>query len=182
MPARTLPAARALLLLACSAGGDGAADSATASSDAAATQAAAADKEFMRSMTDHHEGLILMAGEARQRAQDSAAKADAQRLHDDQTRERDEMLATIARTWNEQHSPSVMPQHRAMHDSLQATPPAQYDRAFYEKVVAHHREGVAMVDRFMPRLTNADVRAMAERMREKQTTEITEFERKMAAR
>jgi uncharacterized protein (DUF305 family) len=49
-------------------------------------------------------------------------------------------------------------------------------------VVEHHREGIQMIDQFLPRLTRADVRQMAERMRAEQQKDIARLERELRSR
>jgi uncharacterized protein (DUF305 family) len=58
---------------------------------------------------------------------------------------------------------------------------AAYDRDFYRDVVTHHRQAIQMIDQFLPRLKNPQVRQMAEQMRRDQTRELSEFERKAAS-
>ena len=140
-----------------------------------------ADHEFLRMMADHHEGLVAMMGSAMTRASTATAKADATRLRHKQEQERDEMIAMIRKMYSESHQPTIMPDNKAMNDSLQAKAGAEYDRDMYRHVVMHHREGVQMIDKFLPRLQKPDVRAMAEKMRADQTREIAEFEAKTKA-
>jgi uncharacterized protein (DUF305 family) len=173
---------------ACARGGDTAAgDTAAPGADiggqvGAQPAARDADHEFLQRMSNHHEGLVLMAGEAMNRATASGTKSDAHELHQKQQQERDQMVGMIRSTYNETHTPSVMPEHRAMNDSLQQKSGAAYDRDFYRHVVMHHREGMRMIDEFLPRLTRPDVRQMAEKMKADQTRELAEFERKQSGR
>jgi len=140
-----------------------------------------ANHEFLRMMTDHHEGLVVMASAAMTKATRPGTQADAHQLHTKQAAERDTLLAKIRSAYNETHTPTVMPDNRAMNDSLQQKSGAAYDRDFYRNVIAHHRQAIQMIDQFMPRLTDPQLRQMAEKMRRDQTREITEFERKMRA-
>ena len=139
------------------------------------------DHEFLRIMSDHHEGLVTMMDGAMNRATSADAKADATRLHHKQQQERDHMVGMIREMYSESLQPMVMPNNKAMNDSLQAKSGTEYDRDTYRHVVMHHREGVQMIDKFLPRLQNADVRSMAEKMRADQTREIAEFEAKAKA-
>jgi uncharacterized protein (DUF305 family) len=140
-----------------------------------------ADHEFLRAMSNHHEGLVLMGSAAMNKATRSETQADAHKLHQKQAQERDKMVGMIRSSYNESHTPTAMPKHRAMNDSLQQKSGAAYDRDFYRHVVMHHREGVQMIDQFLPRLTNPQVRQMAEQMRRDQMREIAEFESKTRA-
>ena len=137
-----------------------------------------ADHEFLRMMSDHHQGLVAMMDGAMQKATGAEAKTDAHELHTKQAEERDRMVAMISTSYGETIQPMVMPSNKAMNDSLQQKSGAEYDRDMYRHVVMHHREGIQMIDRFLPRLQNAEVRAMAEKMRADQQREIPEFERK----
>lgn len=137
-----------------------------------------ADHEFLRKMSDHHEGLIIMMDAAMKRASSASAKADARKLHAKQHKERDRMIAIVKSRYAEEYDPMVMPDNQAMNDSLERQAGAQYDREMYRHLVMHHQQAVQMVDQFLPRLKNADVKSMAEKMRAEQQREIAEFERK----
>lgn len=143
-----------------------------------ASAAMDADQDFLRKMSDHHEGLIQMLDPAMQRATSATAKADAKKVHDKQHRERDQMLALLKQQYQDARTPMVMPSAKSMIDDLQRQSGAAYDRKMYEHLVMHHREGVQMMDQFLPRLSRPDVRQMAETMKADQTREIQEFERK----
>lgn len=136
------------------------------------------DQEFLRHMVDHHEGLIQMATAAMTKATQSATQGDAHNLHTKQADEQKKMIADLQRTYGDSVTPMVMPQHKAMNDSLQALSGQEYDRAFYRNVVAHHREGIKMTDDMLPRLTKPEIRQMAEKMKADQQKEIAAFERK----
>jgi uncharacterized protein (DUF305 family) len=138
-----------------------------------------ADHEFLRMMSDHHAGLVQMASAAMSRASQPETQADAHKLHTKQEEEQKRMVAMIQTSYGESLTPMVMPKHQAMNDSLQAKSGPDYDRTFYGDVIAHHREGIAMTDQFMSRLTKPEVKQMAEKMKSDQQKEIAEFERKL---
>ena len=140
-----------------------------------------ADNEFLRQMSDHHEGLVMMASVAMTKATKPATQADAHMLHTKQAAERDSMLAMLRTTYDDKHTPTVMPKTRLQNDSLQRTSGPEYDRTFYRLVVEHHREALAMIDSFRPRLTRDDVKRMADMMKKDQQKEIADFQRKAGA-
>ena len=137
-----------------------------------------ADHEFLRKMSDHHEGMIVMLDGAPEKATSATAKADARKLIEKQGAEKDSMLAMIKQDYNETHMAMPMPSAKTMAADLQQKSGAAYDRDMYGHVIMHHQEGVKMVDDFLPRLTKAPVRQMAEKMRADQQREIQEFQRK----
>jgi uncharacterized protein (DUF305 family) len=137
-----------------------------------------ADHEFLRMMSDHHEGMIQMATAAMSKGSNPTVQDDAHRLHTKQLAEQKEMLNMVQSSYAESVTPMAMGSNKTMLDQLNGKSGSEYDRAFYSTVVAHHREGIKMIDDFLGRLTKAEVRQMAEKMKADQQKEITEFERK----
>ena len=139
-----------------------------------------ADHEFLRMMSDHHEGLIAMASAAMSKGSTSEIQGDAHEMHTKQEQELKQMVDMIRSTYGENLQPSLLPSNRAMIDSLQQKSGTDYDRAFYRMIVQHHREAIRMMDEFQPRVQRAEVRQMIDRMRADQQREIREFEAKLA--
>ncbi len=140
-----------------------------------------ADHDFLRMMSDHHEGLLVMTALAKDRS-GSAATGDARRMETAQRAERDHMLMMLKQDFKDStYAPKVMPQHRAMSDSLRARSGSDFDRAFYQNVIAHHREALRMVDEYLPKAQNAMLKSMAEKMKADQAKEIAAFEPKARA-
>lgn len=141
-------------------------------------RAAARDsnQSFLRMMSDHHQGLIALADTASAKV-GATAKADAQKLRTDQKAEQDHMLHLLGTQYQDSVTPTIMPSNQQMIQAVAAAPAGQADRAFYQQVIAHHREGVQMIDRMLPSLTG-EVKAMATKAREKQQGEIAMLEKK----
>ena len=137
-----------------------------------------ADHEFLRMMSDHHEGMLLMLNGAPDKATSATAKADARMLLEKQSAERDSMLAMIKMDYNETLTAMPMQSAKTMAAELQGKTGAAYDRDMYRHVIMHHQEGVKMADDFLPRLKKAEVRQMAEKMKADQQREIADFQRK----
>jgi uncharacterized protein (DUF305 family) len=131
-------------------------------------------------MSDHHEGLVAMGAEAMDLATDDSVRSAAYVLHTKQQAERDSMVAMIQSEYGEQHHPTAMPKNAAQTDSLQEAAGVERDRYFVQKTVGHHREGIAMIDQYLPRLTKAPVRRMAEKMKADQQREIEELQGKLS--
>lgn len=140
-----------------------------------------ADQEFLRMMTDHHEGLIKMMDPAMEKASTSTAKADAKKLHDKQHEEQEQLIGMLKSSYDETKQPMVMPSSQQMVDDLANTSagPA-YDKKMYGHVIMHHQEGIKMMNDFQPRLTKPELKQMVEKMKADQQKEIEEFRRKSA--
>lgn len=149
-----------------------------AGSGMAMTQAKDGNHEFLRMMSDHHDGLIQIATAAMDKAAAQSTKEDAHKLHTKQAAERDTMMAMIWKDYQDQHTPRPPAKNQAQADSLSSLSGAEYDRTFYRLVIDHHREGIGMIDQHRSHLTNPTVRQMAEKMKADQQKEIAEFERK----
>ena len=181
----TLALAAASLLGACAPDADDddmAADSVAVDPAPAAPAQPAAAKDgqhaFLREMSDHHEGLVVMGEQAMTKGSNSTVQMDAHNLHTKQMAERDSMVQMIQQMYQETHQPKAMPKNLAQADTLSSKTGEDYDRTFYRLVVDHHREGIAMIDRHMPHLTDPKVKQMAEKMKQDQEREIAEFEKK----
>ncbi len=131
-----------------------------------------ADQEFLRMMTDHHEGMVMMGTDAMTKGSTPAIQGDAHMMHTKQVEEQKKMIGMVQAMHGETLTPMVMPSNKAMMDDLATKSGADYDKAFYTHVIAHHKEAVKMVDDMSPKLANAELKQMALKMKADQTKEI----------
>jgi len=136
------------------------------------------DRDFLRMMSDHHKGMILMAHMTKDR-KDGSAAADAEKLDTKQDGELDKMVTMLEKTYKDAYAPKVMPDNQAMADDLKGKTGTDYDRAFYQNVIKHHGQAVQMVDEYLPKAKSPVVKKMAEMMKADQSREITEFQQKL---
>lgn len=68
-----------------------------------------------------------------------------------------------------------------MVDELSGKSGADYGRTFLKNVIAHHEQAIKMIDDYLPKAKNPQVKAMAEKMKADQTKEIAEFQKKLTA-
>ena len=140
-----------------------------------------ADRDFLRMMSDHHKGMILMAHATMERKEGGLAVADANKLDAQQDAELDKMVTMLEKSYKDPYAAKVMPDNQSMADELKAKTGTEYDRTFYQNVIKHHGEAVKMVDAYLPHAKSAAVRKMAEKIKADQTKEIAEFQKKLAA-
>lgn len=146
-----------------------------------ATASMPGDVQFMAMMTNHHEGLIAMGAQAMDKASDDSVKTAAQHLHTKQQKDRDEMLGMMSQMRMTQHKPMMMARNKAQLDSLTAKTGKEYDRYFLQTAIAHHQEGISMIDEFLSKMKDAKAKQMAERMKTEQQKEIRELQGKLKA-
>jgi len=77
-----------------------------------------ADHDFLRMMSDHHKGLILMAHMTTERTEGGSAVADAKKLDAAQDKELDHMVTMLETEYKDPYMPKVMPEHQTMADGL----------------------------------------------------------------
>ena len=138
------------------------------------------DHDFLRMMSDHHKGLIAMAHQAKERSGIGTAASDATKLDAKQDAELDTMVTMLEKDYKDPYAPKIIPDNQAMLDSLTPKQGKGYERTFYENVIKHHKEAVAMIDDYLPKATKPQVKQMAERMRAEQVQQIDEFQKKLA--
>jgi predicted outer membrane protein len=146
-------------------------------SEAAAVPSAVdADREFLRRMLDHHAGLTRISHAAIERAGGAKTRNAARYVDLRHDVERDRIRRILRREFRDSSAAQPLPEHSAAGDSLALLSGREYDRAFQEWVIAHHREALRMIETYLPRLRRSDVKALARDIRENQLREITELE------
>jgi len=185
--------ALAVTLAACSSSTEtGDAPSAGASSQASAATHNDADTQFAQLMIVHHQGAIEMAELAVDRASSPEVKALAQRIQAAQGPEIDLMTGWLD-AWGEDSGHDMgmdgmdmggmdmdgMSQSDVMGE-LDALEGTEFDRAFLERMVAHHRGAIEMSEQEKADGSNPDAMALAGTIIDAQTAEITEMQNLLA--
>lgn len=137
-----------------------------------------ADHQFLRTMADHNEGMVEMVAFAKDRAAAATTKEDIGRIRDGRARLRTELIDMIRNKYQESFVPVASPVHNDRLDSLDLTKQTEFDRAFYQRALEHHRHWLRTIDSFSPRLTDAAVKAFATRLKAELQSEADEFARR----
>ncbi|MEO5511496.1 MAG: DUF305 domain-containing protein [Longimicrobiales bacterium] len=197
-PLTTLAGALLLFAWACNSGADKTADtSAPAATDSmSATQPATSsdgmngmqmamtgdpDRDFLRMMSDHHNGMIEMVHATVERKDVPDILTVAKRIDTSQDAELDQMVTMLENDYKDAYAPMLMPEAKKMADDLARKTGKGYERAFYEHTIMHHEAAIKMVDAYLPKSTKPAVKQMAEKIRLEQSKEIAEFKAKLAA-
>lgn len=139
------------------------------------------DRDFLRMMSDHHKGLIAMVRPTLDKKENLAVKNDASKLDKKQDAELEKMITMLDQQYKDAYTPGMMPDHQRMVDELSGKSGAEYSRTFLKNVIAHHEQAIKMVDDYLPKAKNAQVKNMAEKMKTDQSKEIAEFQKKLSA-
>lgn len=138
------------------------------------------DRDFLRMMSDHHKGLIAMAHDAKEKG-GNTAKPIATRLDTKQDKELDEMVTMLERDYKDPYAPKIMPDNQQMFDDLKSKSGTAYDKSFLEHTVMHHEQAIKMINEYLPKGKNEQLKQMAQKMKADQTKEIAEFRQKASA-
>ena len=139
-----------------------------------------ANHDFLRMMSDHHQGLIALVHPTVERQDVSPnVRADARTFDKAQDAELDTMMTMLEKSYKDPYTPRVMPENKAMSDSVLAKSGTAFDRAFRQEVIMHHQMAIKMIDQYLPKLTDARLKAMVQRMRADQTREIADLRQKL---
>ena len=155
-----------------------------------------ADAHFIVMMIPHHEGAIAMAELALNRSQRSEIRALAERIRTSQSRENDQMRRWY-RQWYGADVPSWqgagmgiggpmgmgmgsgmgmgMPGFSTSLEALRTAP--DFDRAFLEQMIAHHRMGVMMASHAQWGTVHPELRQLEAAMVRVQSEEIEQMVR-----
>jgi uncharacterized protein (DUF305 family) len=147
----------------------------------ASTPARDADQEFLRMMIDHHEGMIVMADTALKKGAAADVRSDATKMRTKQKEEQQKMQAMLRAQYGEDKMPMVTSGDASMATMLAGASGAAFDRSFREHVIMHHEAGIKMIDQFSARLTNAELRQMATKMKADQAREVAELRRELGS-
>lgn len=149
----------------------------TPSSDSTASPSI--DQAFLRTMSDHEWGLILLAHKALEHKRTGAVHDEAEELDKTHGEEIDRLHTALRGFFQEDYMAKVTPEGQAAVDSFVKLTGAAYDRAFLQAVIAQDEQGVKLIDRYLPTLTRADVKTLAGRLREGQMREIDSFKARL---
>ena len=164
-----------------SASGDSATTSTNMQMSGMANMTGDPDRDFLRMMSDHHKGLIAIVHPTLDKKENLAVKGDAAKMDKKQDAEIEKMITMLDQQYKDTYTPSVMPDNQRMVDELKGKSGADYSRTFLKDVIAHHEQAVKMIDEYLPKAKNPQVKSMAEKMKSDQTKEIAEFQRKLSA-
>jgi uncharacterized protein (DUF305 family) len=148
--------------------------SSEAASSAPATAHNAADVTFAQEMIPHHQQALDMAKLAASRSATTSVKDLAGRIEQAQDPEIQQMTRWLSQ-WG------AMPSMSGMHGaadmrSLQQAGGTEFDKMFLQMMVSHHQGALDMAKTELAAGSNADAKALAQRIMDGQTAEITEMQ------
>lgn len=133
------------------------------------------DKDFATMMADHHQQAIDMAKLEVEHGVNDELKSMAQSMIDQQTQEREKLLSIAAsETKTSSSSEASNQMHEIMMRPMQdMTMSGDIDKDFATQMAAHHESAIKMSQIEVKSGSNAELKAMAQKMIDDQTKERT---------
>jgi len=139
------------------------------------------DVQFLDTMSEHHRDGIKMMQLAVDKAQSQDIKQMAQKGIDDQNKDIDDMKSLRHSDAPEAVNiklPGMMPKEKMQQDmaKLEAASGNDFDKHYLQTMIKHHQGGVKMADDALGKANDADVKAKAQEIHDKQKQEITQMQ------
>jgi uncharacterized protein (DUF305 family) len=131
------------------------------------------DQMFLRHTLQEHTGATLVVHGALHRPGTFPAKTDAAKIDNRLDDEIDRLRAALKNLYNDNFAPQPRDLAHAIADSLTKLSGPKYDYTFRNWFIDYDQLQVQVIDKTMPKLTNATVKALAQKMRASATSEIT---------
>jgi hypothetical protein len=135
------------------------------SSARAHAQPGTPDQQLLQEVANINQGVALLAHETMHRAGAFPSKTDAQAVdkqHDDQM---DHIHAALGML-NDAYTPKASHADSARAKALSKQSGAAYDSAFRADVALLDQQAIHTIDQYLPQMTNAQIKTMAQRIRE----------------
>ncbi len=131
---------------------------------------ASPEQQLLQGVANLNQGIALLAHETMHRPGTFPSKTDAQAVdkqHDDQM---DHIHAALGML-NDSYTPKASHADSARAAALSKQSGAAYDSAFRAGVVLLDQQAIQRIDKYMPQLTNAQIKTMAQRLRDADAAE-----------
>jgi hypothetical protein len=137
------------------------------------------DQKFLRETSRGAAGMALLAHETLKRPGDFPAKAEAKKVDQRVDDEMDRMKAALKSIYNDSYVATPRQTAHSLADSLGKLTGGTYDDTYMKWVMEYDRLLILSIDRATPTLTNADVKALAQKMRASANTDMAALKAKM---
>ena len=128
------------------------------------------DHDFLRRMSDHHAGLMVVIHAAIESNRSSSQQPVIRKIEDDYDREEDMMLAMLRRIYKDAYVPGAARDYTLMAQALRAG--RGDSTTFFRSALKAREQAVEMIDEYLPKARNPQVRRFADRLRRDERGEI----------
>ena len=128
------------------------------------------DHDFLRRMSDHHAGLIVLTHAAIESNRSPSLQPAIRKIEEDHDHELDTMLTMLRRIYNDGYLPTAARDFTIMAGTLRAG--TGDSKTFFRSVLKTEEQVMQMVNAYLPKARNAQVRRFADELRRDEPREI----------
>jgi hypothetical protein len=139
------------------------------------------DQLFLRHQLQGHVGVSLIVHATQHMPGTFPAKTDAQKVDQRLDDEMDRLRTALKSIYNDAYAPQPRATAVSLGDSLAKLTGAAYDATFRKWIIEYDRLLILGIDNTMPKLTNATVKALAQKMRASASAEMTALKAEASA-
>jgi uncharacterized protein (DUF305 family) len=121
------------------------------------------DHDFLRRMSDHHAGLVIVTHAAIESNRSSSLLPVIRKIEDDHDRELDAMFSMLKRIYKEGYVPVPGRDYNRMAQTLRAG--TGDSTTFFRAALKTEQQALQMINEYLPKARNAQVRRFAEQLR-----------------
>jgi uncharacterized protein (DUF305 family) len=122
-------------------------------------------------MSDHHKDLIRMTHAAIESNRDASLQPAIRKLEEDHDHELDDMLALLRTLYKDAYVPQSNPANDFTTEILR-TPGTEYTKVFLAAAVKSEQEAVGILNDYLPKAKNREVRNFARKLRSEEAGEM----------
>jgi hypothetical protein len=139
------------------------------------------DQLFLRHQLENSVSASFLVHATMHKPGTFPAKTDAQKIDQRLDDQSDRIRTALKSIYNDSYAPQPRLTASSLADSLAKLSGATYDQTFRKWVIEYDRLAILGIDKSMPKLTNATVKALAQKMRASASAEMTALQAESGA-
>ena len=128
------------------------------------------DHDFLRRMSDHHAGLIMLTHAAIESNRSASLQPSIRKIEEDHDHELDTMLTMLQRIYKDRYVPAPAGSYTAMAQTLRAG--AADTASFFRSALKTEELALQMINDYLPKAKNAQVKSFAGELKRDEPREI----------
>ena len=122
-------------------------------------------------MSDHHAGLIVLTHAAIESNRSAALQPAIRKIEEDHDHELDTMLTMLRRVYKDRYVPAAPGDYLLAAEALRARPGDS--TTFFSSALKTEQKVLEMIDEYLPKARNAQVKRFAEELKRDEPREIS---------
>jgi uncharacterized protein (DUF305 family) len=121
------------------------------------------DHDFLRRMSDHHAGLMVVTHAAIESNRSPSLQLAIRKIEDDYDRELDMMVSMLRRMYEDRYVPTAAPDYTRIAQTLRAG--TRDSTTFFRTALKNEEQVLQMINEYLPKARNTRVKRFADQLR-----------------